>query len=105
MGELLARRVRSLPPQGIYLQHFKLCDPISTFAAAALFMPEIDVIRSRRGAAGLKLSLMRPAWQVARWWRAMFFGRGPIAMTGLPPLSGFVAKPADTWMRQQASEF
>ncbi|MEM7544213.1 MAG: monovalent cation/H+ antiporter subunit D [Pseudomonadota bacterium] len=61
----------------------------STFAAAALFLL-VDVITHRRGSVGAGLSDAPPMMGGALV-AGMFFVAA-IAMTGLPPLSGFVGK-------------
>jgi multicomponent K+:H+ antiporter subunit D len=61
----------------------------STFAAAALFLL-VDVIRTRRGAAGVSYDDAPPIKGGALV-AGMFFVAA-IAMTGLPPLSGFIGK-------------
>lgn len=61
----------------------------STFAAAALFLI-VDLVKERRGAAGLSL---RPAAPVAgNGLLAALFFAGAISMAGMPPLSGFLGK-------------
>ncbi|ETX16381.1 cation:proton antiporter [Roseivivax halodurans JCM 10272] len=61
----------------------------STFATAALFLIVDLVVRHRHG-AGAELQAVRPV-PGAPILAAMFFAAA-IAMTGLPPLSGFVGK-------------
>jgi len=61
----------------------------STFAAAALFLL-VDVIRARRGAASVSFA-DAPPMQGGALVAGLFFVAA-IAMTGLPPLSGFVGK-------------
>lgn len=61
----------------------------STFAAAALFLL-VDVIRSRRGEAEASFDVAPP--MVGGALVAGMFFVAAIAMTGLPPLSGFIGK-------------
>lgn len=61
----------------------------STFATAALFLL-VDQIRDRRGAAGPMLVHAQPV-EGGALLAGMFFVAA-IAMTGLPPLSGFLGK-------------
>lgn len=61
----------------------------STFATAALFLL-VDVLRDRRGAVGVRLQDAAPV-AGGPLVAGMFFVAA-IAMTGLPPLSGFVGK-------------
>lgn len=86
MGMLLSA-VAVFTPAGIAAALFYAIH--STFAAAALFLL-VDVIRDRRGAIGAALSDAPPMAGGALV-AGMFF-TAAIAMTGLPPLSGFVGK-------------
>lgn len=86
MGMLLAA-VSVFTPAGISAALYYAIH--STFAAAALFML-IDVIRSRRGAAEVSF-VDAPPMTGGALVAGMFFVAA-IAMTGLPPLSGFVGK-------------
>ena len=61
----------------------------STFATAALFLL-VDVVRERRGGIGVRLEQAAPMAGGALV-AGMFFVAA-IAMTGLPPLSGFIGK-------------
>ncbi|MCT2539893.1 monovalent cation/H+ antiporter subunit D [Sedimentimonas flavescens] len=61
----------------------------STLAAAALFLI-VDLVRERRGAAGLAITPVPPI-RNAGLIAGMFFA-GAIAMAGMPPLSGFIGK-------------
>ena len=86
MGMLLAA-VSVFTPAGISAALYYAIH--STFAAAALFLL-IDVIRSRRGAAEVSF-VDAPPLAGGALVAGMFFVAA-IAMTGLPPLSGFLGK-------------
>ncbi len=86
MGMLLAA-VAVFTPTGVTAALYYAIH--STFAAAALFLL-VDVIRARRGAAGVSFDVAPPIAGGALV-AGMFFVAA-IAMTGLPPLSGFVGK-------------
>ena len=86
MGMLLAA-VSVFTPAGISAALYYAIH--STFAAAALFLL-IDVIRSRRGAAEMSF-VDAPPLAGGALVAGMFFVAA-IAMTGLPPLSGFLGK-------------
>ena len=61
----------------------------STLAAAALFLI-VDLVKERRGAAGLAIT-PAPKTLTHGLLAALFFA-GAIAMAGMPPLSGFLGK-------------
>ena len=86
MGMLLAA-VSVFTPAGISAALYYAIH--STFAAAALFLL-IDVIRSRRGGAEVSF-VDAPPLAGGALVAGMFFVAA-IAMTGLPPLSGFLGK-------------
>ncbi|SDE79339.1 monovalent cation/H+ antiporter subunit D [Limimaricola pyoseonensis] len=86
MGLLLAS-VAVFTPDGIAAALYYAIH--STFATAALFLL-VDVIQSRRGETAGRLVRARP-FEGAPLVAGMFFVAA-IAMTGLPPLSGFVGK-------------
>ena len=86
MGMLLAA-VSVFTPAGISAALYYAIH--STLAAAALFLL-IDVIRSRRGAAEVSF-VDAPPLAGGALVAGMFFVAA-IAMTGLPPLSGFLGK-------------
>ncbi|QLL42645.1 monovalent cation/H+ antiporter subunit D [Sulfitobacter pontiacus] len=86
MGMLLAA-VSVFTPAGISAALYYAIH--STFAAGALFLL-IDVIRSRRGAAEVSF-VDAPPLAGGALVAGMFFVAA-IAMTGLPPLSGFLGK-------------
>ncbi|SEQ81381.1 multicomponent K+:H+ antiporter subunit D [Loktanella sp. DSM 29012] len=86
MGLLLAA-VSVFTPQGIAAALYYAVH--STFAAAALFLL-VDVMRDRRGDMGVHLRNAAPIAGGALV-AGMFFVAA-IAMTGLPPLSGFIGK-------------
>lgn len=86
MGMLLAA-VSVFTPAGISAALYYAIH--STFAAAALFLL-IDVIRSRRGTAEVSF-VDAPPLAGGALVAGMFFVAA-IAMTGLPPLSGFLGK-------------
>ena len=86
MGMLLAA-VAVFTPTGVTAALYYAIH--STFAAAALFLL-VDVIRSRRGAAGVSFDVAPPI--VGGALVAGMFFVAAIGMTGLPPLSGFIGK-------------
>ncbi len=86
MGMLLSA-VAIFTPAGIAAALFYAIH--STFATAALFLL-VDVIRDRREAAGARLIDAVP--MVGGALVAGMFFVAAIAMTGLPPLSGFLGK-------------
>jgi len=86
MGMLMTS-VSVFTPQGIAAALYYAVH--STLATAALFLL-VDVIRDRRGAADVRL-IAAPPIAGGALVAGMFFA-GAIAMTGLPPLSGFVGK-------------
>jgi multicomponent K+:H+ antiporter subunit D len=86
MGMLMAA-VAVFTPDGIAAALYYALH--STLATAALFLL-VDVLRDRRGAAGVLLEKAPPIAGGALV-AGMFFAAA-IAMTGLPPLSGFLGK-------------
>ncbi|SEN17683.1 multisubunit potassium/proton antiporter, PhaD subunit [Loktanella fryxellensis] len=86
MGMLLSA-VAVFTPQGIAAALYYAIH--STFAAAALFLL-VDVLRDRRGTVGAWLQDAMPVAGGAVV--AGIFFAAAIAMTGLPPLSGFIGK-------------
>ncbi len=86
MGMLLAS-VAVFTPDGIAAALYYALH--STLAAAALFLL-VDVLQDRRGAAGVHLRDASPI-SGGPLVAGMFFVAA-IAMTGLPPLSGFIGK-------------
>ncbi|MCC7634225.1 monovalent cation/H+ antiporter subunit D [Stenotrophomonas rhizophila] len=65
--------------------------PHSTFVAAALFLVA-DLIRRRRGGASDRKEIIAP--MPGKQTPAVLFLIGAVAVAGLPPLSGFLAKAA-----------
>lgn len=86
MGMLLSA-VSVFTPMGISAALYYAVH--STFATAALFLL-VDVLRDRRGGIGVRLQDAAP-FAGGPLVAGMFFVAA-IAMTGLPPLSGFVGK-------------
>ncbi|MBY6090432.1 monovalent cation/H+ antiporter subunit D [Maritimibacter alkaliphilus] len=86
MGMLLAS-VAVFTPEGIAAALYYAVH--STFATAALFLI-VDVVRDRRGAHAAKLEAA-PTFPGGALVAGLFFVSA-IAMTGLPPLSGFLGK-------------
>ncbi|MGI3171024.1 monovalent cation/H+ antiporter subunit D [Pseudooceanicola sp. C21-150M6] len=87
MGMLLAS-IGVFTPKGITAALYYAIH--STLATAALFLL-VDVIRDRRGSHGSSLTDAAPPMLGGALIAGMFFAAA-IAMTGLPPLSGFLGK-------------